>query len=587
MKKTLLKVIRNHKYTFYGILAIVICASVMRVAFLSEAPIGLNHDEVTFVINARAVALTGKDLSGTWSPLSLKPISYGFPMSELPFLVVSPLLGIFQSSPFVARLPYAVFSILLVVVIVFIAIRLFGKKEAIAVGLVAAFNPWGVMFGRTAFDPPLAVFFYMLALLLILYLKNWKILFIFIPLFLAFYSYIATKIVLIPFVIIICYLGWIINKKKYLKYYLLLFLFSIILTGNFLLSLRDNSTGVRLGEISTPFDQIISKEVDNERRLTIDTPLMPLFSNKLVLYAKNSFQKYIEAYSPSRNFFNGDNNMHISLWSHGYLYYLDLIFLVLGFCFLFQKNKKYWLIFSSLILIAPLPGALHTGDPIYATRGALVYPFFIILIGLGISFFIQLFDKRFRIFIIILLLISYGVLLLNFINIYLFRFPMYNSEGADFSSRVLIKYITLSTQERKILIFTNEPDALYKDYLFYAKAYYKDNTLKIAKKFQVGDFSLDNVFFRTGCPKKSDLSGKTLVITAVSISTDCINGKILENSPVFITQLGDVGSVYRIYFDNVCNKYNLNQYPKDINLFDLNVENLTSERFCEKFIISR
>lgn len=582
--KKFLHIVKINKRTLSWLLFIIICAFLMRTAFLSEAPIGLNHDEITFVTNARAIALTGKDLSGTWSPLSLTPITYGFPMSELSFLIVSPILGMFQSSPFIARLSYALFSVLLVVVLFFIARKLFGEKEAIAVGFVAAFNPWGVMFGRTAFDFPLAIFFYMLAFLLIVSLKKWKILLTFIPLFIAFYSYIGTKIIFVPLAIVICYFSWLFNKGKYLKFYLLLCMLCLVLTGNFILSLRSQSTGVRITEISTPFSNVVSDGVNQERRLSITTPLTPIFSNKFVFYSKDFFQKYVGILSPSYQFLSGDKDMHLSLWFHGYFYYLDLIFLSLGFCVLFQKNKKYWFGFLMLILIAPLPAVFHTGDATYVHRGSLIFPLFIILIGLGISFFIQLFKKQFRFFAIILLLISYGVLLLNFINIYLFRFPLYNSEGPDFSSRALIKYVTLSAQNRNVLIYTNEPDALFKDYLFYAKTYSKENTLKVAKRFQTRNFSLNNVYFKFGCPSEHDSSGKDSIIVAVS--SGCNSEKILNTHSVSITQLGDGAAVYKIYFDNVCNKYSLNQYPQNINFFDFNVEKLTAKRFCEAFIVS-
>src|ERR1035437_3197730 len=225
---------------------IIFFATITRTVFLNEAPIGLNHDEVTFVANSKAIALTGKDLSGTWSPLSLTPISYGFPMSELSFLVVSPLMGVLASSPFAGRLPYALYSIGLVIVLYFIARKLFGEKEAIVVGLVAAFNPWGIMFGRTAFDAPLGAFFYMLAFLFLLYLKKWRILLTFIPLFIAFYSYIGTKLILIPFTIGISYFAWIVNNKQYKKYYFLLCAACVVLTCLFLLSFKTNNTGVRI-----------------------------------------------------------------------------------------------------------------------------------------------------------------------------------------------------------------------------------------------------------------------------------------------------------------------------------------------------
>jgi hypothetical protein len=362
-------------------------------------------------------------------------------------------------------------------------------------------------------------------------------------------------------------------------------MFCVVLTGNFLLSLKSQSTGVRITEIATPFSKVITEGVNQERRLSINTPLTPVFSNRYVFYAKDFFQKYTGFFSPSYNFFNGDSNMHLSLWFHGYFYYLDLIFLSLGFCVLFQKNKKHWLSFLGLILIAPLPAAFHVGEANYVTRGVIIFPLFIILIGLGISFFIELFKKRLRFLVIILLLIFYGILLLNFINIYLFRFPLYNSEGVDFSSRALSKYITLSAHDRNVLVFTNEPDALYKDYLFYANAYNRKNASEVAKLFQTHNFFLNNVYFRSGCPGEQDLSGKALVIVAVS--TGCNSGIISNTHSISIPQLGDGAAVYNIYFDIICNKYSLNTYPKNINFVDFNVESLTTKRFCEAFIISR
>jgi 4-amino-4-deoxy-L-arabinose transferase-like glycosyltransferase len=563
---------------------IIACAIFTRTAFLSEAPIALNHDEVTFVANAKAVALTGRDLSGTWSPFSLTPISYGYPMSELPPLIVSPFLGILQSSPFAARLPYALFSVLLVVVLYFIGRKLFGEKEAIAIGLVAAFNPWGIMFGRTAFDSPLAVFFYMLALLFILYLKNWKILLTFIPLFIAFYSYIATKIIFIPFAVIICYLSYVVNQKKYLKYYLLVCLACIVLITGFLFSLKSSSTGVRLSEIETPFSSNITAEVNNERNLSIINPLTPVFSNKVVLYVKDFSQKYVGAFSPDYLFFNGDSNLHLSLWFHGYFYYLDLIFLVIGFYILFKKNKQYFLAILGLLLIAPLPSAFHTQEATYVTRGVLLFPIFILLIGLGVASFINLFHQRFRQVLVFLLFVLYGFLFLNFLNIYLFRSPLYNSEGVDFSSRVLSRYVTLAAQTgRSVTIYNNEPDALYKDYLFYANVYTKQNAAEVAKHFQQHDFSLNNVYFKAGCPKDSSVTGKSAII--VAISSDCNSGKISNTDFVGIAQLSDGALVHKIYFDTLCKQYSLSSLPpRNINFFDFNLESLTTKTFCEKFI---
>ena len=570
---------------FYFFIFIIFCALLVRGLFLNEIPIGLNHDEITFVMNAKAVFLTGMDLSGTWNPLSLTPISYGFPMSELPFLIVSPLIGILDSSPFAARIPYVLFSVSLVAVLFFLALRLFGKNTAIIVGLIAAFNPWGIMLGRTAFDSPLAAFFYMLAFLMLLYLKNWKILLAFIPLFLGFYSYIATKIILIPFVVIITLLAWSINKKKFLKYYLLLCVFCIVLSGFFVLSLKSQTTGVRVSELATPFTTKVAGNVNEERQLSITTPLTPIFSNKFVSFGKDFLQKYTGIYSPSYQFFYGDKDMHLSLWFHGYFYYLDLIFLVLGYCALFQKDKKNWLTLTALALIAPLPAALYAKDAVYVTRGVMIFPTFILLIGYGLSYFIDLFKKRKQKIIIAVITTMYVILFLNFINIYLFRFPIYNSEGPDLSSRVMSRYVTLVSANQKVTVYTNEPDALYKDYLFYSNTYNKSTTPLVAKNFRDRNFSLGNVSFKTGCPDGKTILAKLPIVIAVSSS--CNSGTISNTDFIQIPQLNDSAPVYKIYFDSLCNKYPFGRFTTIFSIFDFNIEKISEEKFCKNFITSR
>jgi len=201
-----------------AIFFILIIAFLLRTIFINEVPLALSNDELTFIINAKSVALTGKDILGTWQPWSLQPIYNTYPMSELSFLIASPLLSLFKVTLFTAKLPYALFSTLLVGILYLITNKLFSKKEALIVGIVAAISPWGIFFGRTAYDFPLAVFFYMLALTILLYSKSWRILLSFIPLFLAFYSYIGTKIIFLPFVIIAAFFSWhILNNKKYIN----------------------------------------------------------------------------------------------------------------------------------------------------------------------------------------------------------------------------------------------------------------------------------------------------------------------------------------------------------------------------------
>lgn len=508
-------------------------------------------------------------------------------MSELSFLIATPTLSFFNFSLFTAKLPYALFSTLLVGILYLITNRLFGKKEALTVGIVAAINPWGIFLGRTAYDSPIAVCYYMLALAILLHSRGWKILLSFIPLFLAFYSYIGTKIIFIPFAIFTIFFSWFIqNNKKFTRYYFLLTIACILLFSFFLLSLNSGNVGKRLSEIISPSSQTIADEVNFERKLAVNSPIIQLTINKYSVFAKTFVTKYLGIFSPQYQFISGDGDMHLSLWVHGYFYYLDFAFLLMGFYFLFLKNKKAAILLLGLALIAPLPAVFSTKEGGYAFRGVLMNPVFIITIGIGISFFIslpkQLFFKR---ILIAVVGIAYAALLINFLVIYFLRYPIYNSEGSNFSTRILTKYITLAKKQNKfVFVHSQEPDALYRGYVLYANAYNKDSARTITKNFNDKTYALNNAKFTGSCPDNNEIESANNIII-VNYSMSCNGLKNHQN--VKIEQLSDGGTIFSIYNDPICNGYSLFRYPSNFKFFDFNVEKLPDSTFCKDYIFSK
>lgn len=582
---------RNIISSKYAILLILVVAFLLRTVFLNEVPLGFTNDELTFIVNAKTVALTGRDVSGAWQPWSLQPIYNTYPMSELSFLIASPLLSLLSVSLFTAKLPYALFSTLLVGLLYLITSKFFNKKEALIVGLVAALNPWGIFFGRTAYDFPLAICFYMLALVILLYSKGWKILLSFIPLFLAFYSYIGTKIIFIPFVILAIFFSWyFLNTKKYTKYYLLLITACLLLFIYFVLNLNSENAGDRLSEIYSPSSQSVIDEVNSARKLSINSSINSLIANKYTFFAKNFLNKYLETFSPRYQFVTGDSNIHVTLWEHGYFYYADFIFLLLGFYYLFQKNKKAALLLTGLILIAPLPAAISTDQERFVHKWSLIYPLFVIIIGLGISNFVSLSKQPvIKKILTASVLIIYFALFINFLVIYFLRYPIYNSEGPNFSTRVLARYIVLAnTQNKFAFIHSPEPDALYKGYLLYANAYNKISTETVTKNYNGKTYTLNNVEFLNDCPKDQEIdSGNNIVIVNTLLNCSETDKFQNLNNAVEIVQLSDAGTIFNIYNDRVCNNYSLLKYPANFKLSDFNIEKLPTESFCTKYIFDK
>ncbi len=565
------------------IFILVLFSSIFRFVYLDRIPIGISGDELDYVINAKSIAITGRDISGLWFPLSFSTPPFEVPKAELPYLVVAPFIGFFPLSLFFARLPYAFFSVLFVVLLYLISLRFFSRSQAFIIGLVAAANPWLIYFGRTAFDTPLAIYFYFLSLYILLIAKGNKI-FIAFPFFcFAFFSYIGTKIIYLPFLILTLTFAWYINGKKYSKQYLLLFLLCLIPLLFFVFNLSRGSYAYRSGDLNNFNREDLAKIVNQERQLSIQTPLTVVFSNKTVVFAKQAVNNYIGAFSTNYLFLYGENSPFISLWYHGVFYYLDFLFLLIGLCFTFAKNKKAFLLFSSLILIAPLPSVASSVGISYSIRTSLMFPVMVVIIGIGLWYVITLGKSRFyRIGVSSLIGLVYLFLLLNFMNIVLFRNPIYAAETFGFSGREVVKYVIFAEKYNKKVLIIEEPNYFasyfFKHYLFYSNNLNKENSGKIANIIQNKNDVFNNLII-SGCPENIDNS--LTVITEQGLKCNALNK---FNKSLSISRLGDGGTVYKIYNDSICSKYKLEKYPSNITLNDLKVENLSEKQFCEKFI---
>jgi len=553
----------------------------LRILWLDRIPPAISNDELDYVIDAKAIFLTGNDFSGFWRPYFLTPPPKQFPKAELPSLIVAPLIGPFHFSLMSARLPYAFLGIIFILVLFLIAKKFWGYKTALLVSLIASINPWCFYFSRTAFDAPLAILFYFVAFSILLSTRGWKILFTFLFLFLAFFSYIGTKIIFLPFVFLVCFYSWyFVNKRKFTKQYLILILLSFFLMGWFLFSLKRGLVGNRANEILTPFHPLVLKTVDEERRLSVDSFLTPIFSNKLIVFFKIILERYFKSFSPELLFIHGEGRATFSVWHHGMFYYLDLLFLLLGFYFLFAKNKPIFFLFVFLIFISPFPAIISNVGGEYVLRGGLLYPVLILIVGFGLTKFLSyLNSNHLRVGAIVLFIFLYFLQLFNFLNIYFFRNPIYNSEGFGFSTRVLFRYINLAkSKAKRVLLVTGDGSSSFKQNIFYSNLFDEKKLREARSLFNQNKFQWENVYFLSTCPEKLDINENDTVI--VLSFSDCLK----ENSWLSISQLSDGGEVYRIFNDSLCKNFILNRYPPKIKFRDFKLEDLSEKTFCQKFI---
>lgn len=390
---------RTFAKNYIPLIGIVILASLMRFVYLDRIPNAIGGDELVYPITAKSVALTGKDLTGTWN--IFQSLIFRYPpnqqAAELPYFLHLPLSGYFPFSVLAVHLPFAILSVCTVLLFYLLAQLLFGTPAGIAVGLVAAVNPWLVVMGRTGYESTPATFFYLLGFYLLLRLKSWNILWSIIPFVLAFYSYIATKIIFIPLIVLTAIIAYVRRGHKYKTQYILAGLFSILFVSFFLIALATSSRTSRLYQILLPNAAEITTHVNESRKLSINSPFETILVNKYSVYIKTLTNRLFEIISPSYLFVEGD--LFFPVHGYGMFYPVDFIVFLLGCLFLFTKRKLYFLCVMIYFLIGALPQMLfRSQSEYYSLHLTMMFPVMIMCIGYGIYAVLASFPKQIDIF---------------------------------------------------------------------------------------------------------------------------------------------------------------------------------------------
>ena len=236
---------------------------------------------------------------------------------------------------------------------------------------------------------------------------------------------------------------------------------------------------------------------------------------------------------------------------------------------------------GAVIFTGALPQVLYdpNGNGNFTPHIALVIPFFIILIGVGINKTLDTFkNKKYSYLLIIFLVFIYLLSFISFSYFYFLKFPL--QEGTfEIQNRILSKYISLYKNNIPITIFSENPKLTYREFLFYTNAYNKNTVDKINKSLQENKFVFNNISFFS-CNNTSLKDTTTLIIS------DVYCAKTFNAKSISIAQLKDSGRRYDIFNDKICSHYNLPNYVNNLKLSDLNIESLSEKKFCETFMVS-
>ena len=481
------------------LLGIIIVAIVFRFVWLGSVPPGVTNDEASYIYNAYSLWKTGHDITGAYLPLS---INLDNSFSPVPAYLIAPIVGIFGLSAFTGRVLMATTGVLLVYLLYLLGKRISGQESiGLAAAFVLAVMPWHVHFSRTAYEAPLALFFYVLGMYLFLSKKSLRwIIVSFMCFLLGFYSYHATKLFFIAFFPFLL-LGRYHFFKGSLRQMVGFSLAAIAIVVSFLVVMQYQhvNRGVIFLWNEMPRIQAI---VNGERKLTLPpSRLTPLFINKGATFLRMVRENYLEAYSPQFLFLYGEVGGLASIYgtlNRGVLYLVELPLLLLGMTQLHRYVKKplLYMIFGGFFL-AGLPSAL-VNDKSYAVRAIMMIPFLALFIGTGISDSVSRVKKipqlpKYAVLVGMILL--YGYAIGSYAFQYFNRYPVYAAESWFTSIRDLYSYIATKEQTGYAIQMANPGDLLIQ-FAFYGKID-PDLVRKVYK--EPNPKQMGNITFLNGC----------------------------------------------------------------------------------------
>ncbi len=567
-----------------SIILIFVLGFLLRVFYLHLFPVAISNDEHEYIMNTKSIFYTGRSLPNTSLGIfSSGNTSSDMKLAELPSFLFSTLLGPTESNQYFVRIPYALVSSLSILLIYILIQNLLHRRRlSLLSSFVMAINPWSIHFGRIGLEITLVTFFYLLGLILILNNSKFRIISI-LFFILGFLSYHGAKLVFIPMIFYVLIWKIIFYGKKYLYSSIIIASVAMFSVVVYLIFFVYQGTNTRTKELVFFNTDRTTRQVDTDRRLSIQSPVQKLFNNKITYYLTNIADNYINAFNTKLLFTNGENNAVLSLLIHGMFYWIELPLLIIGIIGLYILNKKIWLLILGLIAIAPLSSSLSTIGQSYVQRAGLMFPLLGILIAIGIYTLSKIFRSQ-KIFLTIFITVLYLFSLSNFLNIYFIRYPIFNSEGFSLSHKVLAKYLQLAMIKNpniKINISAKDPLMLFLKFLYYNNIYNNvDNIKAINKNISEKKYYFGNITFTYDCLDNTS-DKRTDNIWIEENAKECSNTSI--GMPRIIT-ITDSGSLFVIHNDLVCKKSYHPQYLKISNTSELDISSMNEEEFCHNWI---
>lgn len=438
-------------------ICIIFLAAILRLYKIDQIPPSISWDEAAVGYNAYTIANWGKDEWGQTLPLTFKsflddkhPVHIYFTAFSVRFLGLS---------DFSTRLPSAVFGILCVIVIFFLAKIIFASNfVGLVASLILAVSPYSIQFSRFNHEANFALFFWMFGLFLFLKAikeKKSYLPYSFVSFGISLFSYHSSKIVVFPLIIvlIVFYFKDLLKMGRY-------FLISMLILGAFILTMLLNPALLGVARIN---QTSISKDI------VYKTSLYQKTQNEILGRIEVTYNQYLLHLDPQYLFISGGSNKKFSTQVVGEFYKIDAPLLFIGFLglvfgIMFHSNRrKVYCILLGWAILAPIPASLVAEAP-HPARALFMMGSWHIIAAYGLYLITRIHKKLpYKIIMSGLFLIILSIFLYNYLIDYYKNYAEKYSIDWQYGMKQIVEYN--KDHSGYIQVFTT--DIRFQPYIFF------------------------------------------------------------------------------------------------------------------------
>lgn len=365
---------------------IVFIGGVLRLYKLDKIPSGFYVDEAAIGYNAYSLLLTGKDEYGKSFPVFLR--SYGLVSPPLyTYLTVIPI-KVFGLSIYSVRVLSSISGIMSIVFVYLILkkLKIFRNNYVAYIGtFLFAVSPWSIFFSRGAFEANFA-FLLILVVVYFLLLCEEQLIYL-VPAAavasISTHAYQAER--LIVYVLLGGFVLMLVLRKKiksfFVKEVICALIVFLLIQAPQLFLLLTPSFGSRA--VGLFYKSAILRDSIRISHFLPDIVVIPL------AFLREFLSQFTSYFSPRNLFWEGDSDLQRSLPALSVFYSWMIAPYLIGFYLFLKSLKEVKYQFVLLMLVSfVLPAAL-TGDPFSTLRSQPLLLPLLVIICLGIDFFIQ------------------------------------------------------------------------------------------------------------------------------------------------------------------------------------------------------